>query len=185
MEPGSDEAYFYLGASYQSEEQLDSAIFNYEKCIALNPDHVSAHLNLGKLYDYHRNNLQTAGNHLNKALELGGTGEYTPARIRAMIQDLEDRIAASTVLGTLLPVEHAHMFSSCRGNIRFREEGVQFITMETDHGFYESYRGLRALSLKGNNLTIKTRNKTFNLRFLNDMDASRVKAWGVSSGKLQ
>ncbi len=185
MSPDSDEAYFYLGASYQNQKQLDSAIFNYEKCIALNPDHASAHLNLGRLYDYHRNNLQIAGEHLKRAMELGGSGEYTPARIRAMIQDLEDRAFARTVLGTLIPVEHAHMLTSCSGNIRFTEEGVEYTTTETDHGFYERFGDLRALSLQGNNLTIKTRNKTFNLRFLNDKDAVRVKAWGVSSGKLQ
>jgi len=185
MEPGGDEAYFYLGASYQSEKQLDSAIFNYEKCIALNPDHASAHLNLGRLYDYHRNNLQIAREHLKKAMELGGSGEYTPARIRAMIQDLEDRASARTVLGTLIPVEHAHMFTSCRGNIRFTEEGVEFITTETDHSFYEKFTGLHALSLHGRNLTIKTRNKTFTLRFLNNEDAARVKTWAVSSGKIQ
>ncbi|MBN2319714.1 MAG: PEGA domain-containing protein [Acidobacteria bacterium] len=183
--PDSDEAYFYLGASYQSEKQLDSAIYNYEKCIAVNPDHPSAHLNLGMLYDYHRNNLKIAGEHLKKAMELGGSGEYTPARIRAMIQDLEDRASARTVLKTLIPVEHAHMFTSCRGNIRFTEEGVEYITAETNHGFYESYRGLRTLSLQGNKLTIKTRNETYNLRFLNDKDAVRVKAWLVSSGKLR
>ena len=185
MEPGSDEAYFYLGASYQNQKQLDSAIFNYEKCIAVNPDHASAHLNLGRLYDYHRNNLQIAGEHLKRAMELGGSGEYTPARIRAMIQDLEDRAFASTVLGTLIPVEHAHMLTSCRGNIRFTEEGVEYTTTETDHGFYERFGDLRALYLQGDNLTIKIRNKTYNLRFLNDKDAVRVKAWGVFSGKLQ
>jgi tetratricopeptide (TPR) repeat protein len=185
LDPDSDEAYFYLGASYQNEKQLDSAIFNYEKCIALNPGHASAHLNLGMLYDYHRNNLPVAEEHLRTAMDLGGSGEYTPDRIRAMIQDLEDRALARTVLGALMPVEHAHMFSSCRGNIRFSESGVEYITTETDHSFYESYRRLRALSLQGNNLTVKTRDKTYNLRFMNDADVVRVQAWGVSSNKIQ
>ncbi len=183
--PESDEAYFYLGASYQSEKQFDSAIFNYEKCLSLNPDHASAHLNLGMLYDYHRNDLQIAEEHLKRSMDLGGSGEYTPARIRALIQDLEDRYAARKVLKTLIPVEHAHMFTSCRGNIRFTEEGVQYITTETDHSFYESYQGLRTLTLRENNLTIKTRNETYNLRFLNSDDAVRVKAWLVSSNKLK
>jgi tetratricopeptide (TPR) repeat protein len=183
--PESDEAYFYIGASYQSEKQFDSAIFNYEKCLAINPDHASAHLNLGMLYDYHRNDLQIAEEHLKRSLELGGSGEYTPARIRAIIQDLEDRYAARKVLKALIPVEHAHMFTSCRGNIRFTEEGVEYITTETDHSFYESYQGLRTLTLRGNNLTIKTRNETYNLRFLNDKDTARVKAWLVSSNKLK
>lgn len=185
LAPDSDEAYFYIGASYQSEKQLDSAIFNYEKCIGINPDHASAHLNLGMLYDYHRNNLLNAGEHLKRAMELGGSGEYTPTRIRAMIQDLEDRASARSVLETLIPVEHAHMLTSCRGNIRFTEVGVEYITFETDHGFYERFQGLRTLSLQRNNLTIKTRNETFNFHFINKKDAVRVKAWGVSSGKIQ
>ncbi|MBN2242023.1 MAG: PEGA domain-containing protein [Acidobacteria bacterium] len=184
-DPDGDEAYFYLGAAYQSTKQLDSAIFNYENCIARNPDHASAHLNLGMLYDYHRNNPAVAQEHLKRAMELGGSGEYSPKRIRAMIQDLEDRAIAGTVLGTLIPVEHAHMFSSCRGSIRFTESGVQYITTETDHSFYESYPRLRAMSLQGVNLTIKTRDKTYNFRFMNDTDAARVKAWGVSSNKLR
>ena len=183
--PESDEAYFYLGASYQSEKQFDTAIFNYEKCLAINPDHASAHLNLGMLYDYHRNDLQVAEEHLKRSMDLGGSGEYTPARIRAIIQDLEDRYAARKVLKTLIPVEHAHMFTSCRGNIRFTEEGVEYITTETDHSFYERFQGLRTLILRGNNLTIKTRNETYNLRFLNDKDTARVKAWLVSSNKLR
>jgi tetratricopeptide (TPR) repeat protein len=177
--PNADEAYFYLGASCQEDNQMDSAIFNYEKCLAHNPDHALAHLNLGMLYDYHRKNFPVAEEHLRKAMELGGTTGYEPDRIQAMIQDLEDRFQAETALNTLFPAEHLHMFSNCRGNLRFTEEGVEYITTETDHSFYERFQELRLLALKGKDLTIKTRHKTFNLRFLSTDDAERVKTWCV------
>ena len=177
-EPDSDEAYFYIGASYQNLKQLDTAILNFEKCLSLNPDYVLAHLNLGILYDYHRDNFQEAEEHLSKAKELGGAEEYTPERLQSMIQDLRDRAQASQVLKQLFPVEHKHTFSSCRGNIRFSEEGLEYRTTDTDHSFYEEYKGLRDFKIEGNELSIKTRtNKNYNFVFLREGDAERIRAW--------
>jgi tetratricopeptide (TPR) repeat protein len=178
FEPNSDEAYFYIGASYQNLKQFDTAILNFEKCLSLNPDNVLAHLNLGRLYDYHRDNFQMAEEHLRKAKELGGAEEYTPDRLQSMLQDLQDRAQASLVIKQLFPVEHKHTFSSCRGNVRFTEEGIEYRTTETDHSFYESYTGLRAFKIEGNELSIKTRtNKNYNFVFLREGDAERIRAW--------
>jgi len=180
FEPNSDEAYFYIGASHQNLKQLDTAILNYEKCLSLNPNKVLAHLNLGKLYDYHRDNFQRAEEHLRKAKELGGAEEYTPERLQSMIQDLQDRAQVSLVSKQLFPVEHKHTFSSCRGNIRFSEEGMEYRTTDTDHSFYEEYKGLRAFQIDGNELSIKTRtNKNYNFVFLNEGDAERLRAWAA------
>jgi tetratricopeptide (TPR) repeat protein len=184
-EPNSDEAYFYIGAGYQDQKQLDNAILNFEKCLSLNPNNVLAHLNLGLLYDYHRNNLKLAEEHLRKAKELGGGEKYTPDKLQAMIQDLKDRAQASTVLKLLIAVEHKHAFSSCRGNLTFAEEGMEFRTTETDHSFYEPYKGMRAFAIEGNDLSIKTRNnKKYNFRFLNAGDADRIRAWNSSARYL-
>jgi tetratricopeptide (TPR) repeat protein len=178
FEPDSDEAYFYMGASYQNLKQLDTAILNFEKCLSLNPDYVLAHLNLGILYDYHRDNFQQAEEHLSKAKELGGAEEYTPERLQSMIRDLRDRAQASLVMKQLFPVEHKHTFSSCRGNIRFSEEGMEYRTTDTDHSFYEEYKGLRDFKIEGNELSIKTRtNKNYNFVFLREGDAERIRAW--------
>jgi tetratricopeptide (TPR) repeat protein len=185
-EPDSDEAYFYIGAGYQNQKQLDTAILNFEKCIALNPNNILAHLNLGTLYDYHRNNLKAAEDHLRKAKELGGAEKYTPDRLQSMIQDLQDRAKVNAILKVLFPVEHKHTFSSCKGNLRFTEEGVEFRTAETDHSFYEPYKGLRAFAIQGNELTIKTRsNKKYNFRFDNAADAERVRAWNASTRTIE
>jgi tetratricopeptide (TPR) repeat protein len=184
-EPNSDEAYFYIGASYQDQKQLDTAILNFEKCLSINPKHVLAHLNLGLLYDYHRNNLKLAEEHLRKAKELGGSEKYTPDRLQVMIQDLQDRAKASTVLKLLIAVEHKHVFSSCRGNLTFTEEGMEFRTTETDHSFYEPYNSLRAFTLKDDELSIKTRdNKKYNFRFLNAEDADHVRTWISSTHSI-
>jgi tetratricopeptide (TPR) repeat protein len=181
-EPNSDEAYFYIAAGYQDQKQLDTAILNFEKCLSLNPSYVLAHINLGLLYDYHRNNYKLAEEHLRKAKELGGGEKYAPDRLQSMIQDLKDRALASTVLKLLIAVEHKHAFSSCRGNLTFAEEGMEYRTTETDHSFYESYKGLRAFAIEGNELSIKTRNnKKYNFRFLNAGDADRVRTWNSSA----
>jgi hypothetical protein len=103
-----------------------------------------------------------------------------------MIQDLKDRAQANSILNTLFPAEHKHAFSSCRGYLRLTEEGVEYKTAETDHSFYEMFKGLRSFVLEGNDLLIKTRNnKKYNLRFLNARDAARVRAWDVSSRTVQ
>jgi tetratricopeptide (TPR) repeat protein len=182
FEPNSDEAYFYIGASYQDQKQLDTAILNFEKCLSLNPNNILAHLNLGLLYDYHRNNFKMAEEHLRKAKELGGAESYNPARLQALIQDLQDRAQASSVLTMQFPVDHKHAFSSCRGNLSFTEEGMEFRTTATDHSFYESYKGMRGFAMQGNSLSVKTRNnRKYNFIFLNAGDASRIRAWISSS----
>jgi tetratricopeptide (TPR) repeat protein len=186
IEPNSDEAYFYIGASYQDQKQLDTAILNFEKCLSLNANNVLAHLNLGMLYDYHRNNFKQAEEHLRKAKELGGAEKYSPERLQSMIQDIQDRAQASAVLNTPFPVEHKHTFSSCRGSIQLTEEGIEFRTAETDHSMYESFRGLRAFDLKGSELSIRTRNnKRYNFHFFNDADAARIRAWNSATHLIQ
>ena len=186
FEPNSDEAYFYLGANFQDLKQLDTAILNFEKCISINPGNVLAHLNLGLLYDYHRSNFKQAEEHLRKAKELGGADKYTPEHLQRMIQDLQDRAQTFSVLKMAFPVEHKHAFSSCRGNLRFSEEGLEFRTAETDHSFYEAYRGMRGFAIEGDRLSITTRNnRKYNLVFLHAGDAERIRAWVSSSRYIQ
>jgi tetratricopeptide (TPR) repeat protein len=182
FEPNSDEAYFYIGASYQNQKQLDTAILNFEKCLSLNPNNALAHLNLGSLYDYHRKNLKKAEEHLLKAKELGGGDKYTPEKLQSMILDLRDRAHASTVTKLSFTVEHKHAFSSCRGKLAFSEEGMEYKTGETDHSFYETLKGMREFSIDGDTLTVKTRqNKKYNFRFLNPADAEKVRTWNSTT----
>ena len=127
FEPNSDEAYFYLGANYQDQKQLDTAILNFEKCISLNPGNILAHLNLGLLYDYHRNNFKQAEEHLRKAKELGGAEKYSPDRLQSMIQDLQDRAQAFSVLKMLFPGRaQTRVFQLPRQSAVFRRRnGIQ------------------------------------------------------------
>lgn len=186
IEPNSDEAYFYLGASYQDLKQLDTAILNFEKCLSINPNNALAHLNLGLLYDYHRDNLRQAEEHLRKAKDLGGAEKYSPDRLQAMIQDLQDRAQAISVVKKPFAVEHRHAFSSCRGSLYLADEGIEYRTTETDHSFYEPYKELRSFSLDGNELSIRMRNnKRYNFHLLNAGDAARIRAWNLSSRQIQ
>ncbi len=176
FDPGSDEALFYLGASYMEQKQFDTAILYFERCVSINPNHAMAHLNLGILYDRHRNDLAKAAEHLRKVKELGGTDKYNPERIQAMIRDVQERASLNTVQNETFPVEHRHAFSSCRGGIRVTQNGIEFKTTETDHSFYEAYGGLRTFSVQGDELSIKTQdNKKYNFHFLKEGDAPKVR----------
>jgi len=175
-EPGSDEAFYYIGAGNMEQKQYDTAILNLEKCIAINPNNAQAHLSLGLLYDRHRRDLKRSLDHLKKVKELGGAEKYGPEKLQAMIQDIEDRTQVVALHQTPFAVEHKHAFSSCRGNLRLTEEGVEYKTTETDHSFYEPYNGLRSFSVAGDEISIRTQgSKKYHFRLLNTSDGATVR----------
>jgi tetratricopeptide (TPR) repeat protein len=175
-EPASDEAYFYLGAIYLEAKQFDTAILNFEKSVAINPNNAYANLNLGILYDRHRNDFNEAADHLEKARSLGGVDKYAPERIQAMLQDLRDRMQLSQMKNTPFAVEHLHFFSGCRGSLRITDDGVEFKTGETDHSFFETYAGLRTFTVIGSEVSLRTQtSRKYNFRLLNPKDAEMVR----------
>ncbi|MGA2261003.1 MAG: PEGA domain-containing protein [Acidobacteriota bacterium] len=176
LEPNSDEAYFYLGAIYLEQKQLDTAILSFEKCLSLNPNNAYAHLNLGILYDRHRNDLGQAAEHLERAKALGGVDKYAPERIQSMIHDLQERMQLNAMKATPFAVEHKHVFSSCKGTLRITDDGVEFKTTETDHSFFEAYTNLQNFTVVGEEVSIRTRNnKKYNFRLLKPADAAMVR----------
>jgi tetratricopeptide (TPR) repeat protein len=175
-EPNSSEAYFYLGAAYLEQGQLDTAILNFERCLSIDSENALAHLNVGILYDRHRKDFERAVVHYSKVRDLGGVDKYDPNRLDGMIRELQDRIQLDQLQATAFPVEHKHVFSSCRGNLYFTDEGVEYKTTETDHSFYEAYNRLRSFAVEGNEVSIRTgRNKKFNFRLLRAGDGARVR----------
>jgi tetratricopeptide (TPR) repeat protein len=175
-EPGSDEAYYYIGVGNMEQKQYDTAILNLEKCLAINPGNAPAHLNLGLLYDRHRRDLKRSLDHLKKVKELGGAEKYSPDKLQGMIQDIEDQMQVAALHQTPFAVEHKHTFSSCRGNLRLTEEGVEYKTVETDHSFYEPYTGLRSFLVAGDEISIRTQgNKKYNFRLLNPAEGATVR----------
>lgn len=171
-EPNSDEANYYIGIGNVELKQLDTAILYFERCVALNPDHAPAHLNLGLLYDRHRKDLKRAGQHLRRTKELGGAERYAPDRLEAMIQDLQQRGQVEAMHNVPFAVEHKHTFSSCRGNLRLTESGAEYKTTENDHSFFEPYKGLQSLTVTGDTVDIRTStNRRYRFRLLNPGDA--------------
>ena len=175
-ESNSDEAYYFLGASYLEQKQLDTAILNFEKAVSLNPNNALSHFNLGLLYDRHRNDLARATEHLKKAKDLGGVDKYNPERLQGMLQRIQERSQLDLMKQIPYAVEHKHAFSSCRGNLQITETGVEYKSVEASHSFYEAYSSLRIFSLQKDELSIRTHNnKKYNFRFLNEGDGDHVR----------
>ena len=84
------------------QKQLDTAILYFERCVSVNPNHALAHLNLGILYDRHRNDLAKAAEHLRKVKELGGADKYSPERVQATLDRLTEHLARYPHLARLL-----------------------------------------------------------------------------------
>ena len=180
LEPKSDEAWFYIGASYQNESRMDEAIANFEKCLELNPNHVLAHLNAGVLHE-HNKNYKAAEDHFQKARELGGAAAYTPERLDETLRNLRLRARADEMSKRAVYVEHRHTLSGCRGALHFNAEGMEFRTGETDHSFFEAYNSMQEFSIEGATLTLRTsRNRRYTFRFLNPDDVAQVRAWWSS-----
>ncbi|MCL2878482.1 MAG: tetratricopeptide repeat protein [Acidobacteria bacterium] len=181
LEPKSDEAWFYIGASYQNQERMDEAIANFERCLELNPNHVLAHLNAGLLYN-HNKNFRAAEDHFLKAKELGGADAVSPERLDEMIRNVRENARVDAMSKLPIYVEHRHaLLSSCRGALYFNGEGMEFRTTESDHSFFEAYKGMQEFTIEGNSLSVRTsRNRRYNFRFLNPEDVARVRAWVAS-----
>ncbi len=176
FEPNSDEAYFCIGAASLELKQSDAAILNFEKCLSINPNNALAHVNLGVLYDRHRGDIAKAVEHFKKAKDLGGTENYSTEKLQGIVQDLQDRQQMEALRKVSFAVEHKHAFSSCRGTIRISDEGIDFKTTETNHSFYEQFKGLIDISINGEEMSIRTQsNKKYNFRFQNAGDAEKVR----------
>ena len=174
-DPESNEAYFYLGASYLDMKQWNQAILNFEKCIALNPGHKLAHFNLGILYDQKRDDLARAAEHLRSVEELGGVGGYSPKRIQSILKEIEERRRLRKLEQNPFPVEHKHTFSSCRGSLLFRGGSFEYRTAEADHSFHLELNSLRDFRIEGDQIQVRTRNnKKYNFKLLIHGDGRRV-----------
>jgi tetratricopeptide (TPR) repeat protein len=176
LEPNSDEAYYYIGASNLDQKQFDTAILNFERCLSINANNGPAQLELGLLYDRHRNDLNQALEHLRKAKEIGGIEKYSSERLQGMIQNLQERMQLQALQKIPFAAEHKHAFSSCRGSLRITDDGVEYRTTETDHSFYETYSNLRSFAVTGDEISIRTQsNKKYNFRLLAAGDGARIR----------
>lgn len=95
--PDCEEAYYALGRVEEKQQHLPEAKALYEQCIAINPKHVYAHLQLGIIKATHENDYFAAAEHYEKVVEL------EPFMIEAYVR-------AAAVYYSMLQVERALQF---------------------------------------------------------------------------
>lgn len=171
IEPENSEAYFYLGAAQLERKQYDEAIASFEHCGRLNPTHALAHLNLGILYDVHKQDFAQSESHLVRARELGGADGYSVDRINKMIEQVRLKAQLSERERRPFAVEHKHILSSCKGGLQISSDGIRFQARQSNHSFQQPLDAA-SISLKEDQLEIRLRdNRRFNFKLLNGEDA--------------
>jgi tetratricopeptide (TPR) repeat protein len=70
IEPNRPEGYYLLGLSYQEQENIPKALVTYEKLLAIAPEYIAAHYNMGYVHLVYINDFQKAVSYFSKAISL-------------------------------------------------------------------------------------------------------------------
>ncbi len=86
LDSNDGDPFFTLGALLAIEGKLHQAKAAYDQGIALQPDSVEGHFNVGTFYEFHMKDLELAKHHYRRYIDLGGPD----SRIHTLLQQLDE-----------------------------------------------------------------------------------------------
>lgn len=170
-----DEISFYMGASYQELKQPERALTAFRDCIAANPNHAPALINLGLIYLNYRRDYARAEDHLLRAQQLGGAAGYDRNRLAQMIRDVRYQARLAKAATTPFLVEHHHAFGSCKGELLLNTAHIEYRGSDPDHNFVRAYNELRNLDYKSDGIDLRFGDKKYSFKFRNREDIQLVR----------
>ena len=162
----ADTASLYaLGMSYMKLGNHAKARITLEQCIAFNPNYAPALVGLAQT-NAATGKKDQALPLLERALEIGGGAEFTPAKIRDMIASLAPAPSASVLpvpgVGRSQPTffantVHAHelLLSSCKGTLEIVNSVVHFNASDPSHSFHILASEVSVARTSGNELRVR------------------------------
>lgn len=161
------ETLFYLASANWKRGQTASAINYFHQVLDQNPNHVPALVSLAQIAE-NRDDNSMALTYYERALRVGGSPEYSRAFLEKKIDGL--KAEASPKEKSPEPfsanVTHEHLFGSCSGRLSVNQQGVNFSTNETDHGFVVPLNGITEIQSSGaEKITLKVLGKKYNFKF--------------------
>jgi tetratricopeptide (TPR) repeat protein len=169
----TDTATLYaMGMSYVKLGNYDKAKMILEQCIAGSPDYAPALVGLAQA-NAATGRQDQAVPLLQRALELGGGAEYTPARIREMISKLvPERAVTRTTAWSPPPREraqptfsarviHAHALTWCSGDLVIVNSVVHFNASNPSHSFQVLSSEVKEARVIGDDLLFNVNGKNY------------------------
>ena len=171
----SDTATLYaLGMSYLKLGSFTQAQRTLESCRAGNPDYAPALVGLAQV-NAATGRQQEALPLLQRALELGGGAEFTPAKIKEMMVRLSqeqstpiDSKSAQPAVQRSQPTFYAHaihghdlVLSSCKGELSIVNAVVHFNASNPDHSFHVLRSEVTGANVKGKELQFSANGKFY------------------------
>ena len=171
----SDTATLYaLGMSYLKLGSFTQAQRTLESCRAGNPDYAPALVGLAQV-NAATGRQQEALPLLQRALELGGGAEFTPAKIKEMMVRLSpeqstpiDSKSAQPAVQRSQPTFYAHaihehdlVLSSCKGELSIVNAVVHFNASNPDHSFHVLGSEVTGANVKGKELQFSANGKFY------------------------
>jgi len=170
----SDTATLYaLGMSYLKLGSFTQAQRTLESCMAGNPDYAPALVGLAQV-NAATGRQQEALPLLQRALDLGGGAEFTPAKIKEMMvrlspeQSNPDSKSVQPAVQRSQPtfyanVIHGHdlVLSSCKGELSIVNAVVHFNASNPDHSFHVLRSEVTGANVKGKELQFNANGKFY------------------------
>jgi tetratricopeptide (TPR) repeat protein len=165
----ADTASLYaLGMSYVKLGNHAKARITLDRCLAVSPNYAPAMVGLAET-SVATGNRDQALSLLQRALELGGGAEFTPARIRDVISSLDPARAVSRPAPLPTPstvrsqpaffgrAVHAHdlILSSCKGYLEVINSVVHFNASDPSHSFHILVSDVSDARMRGDSLRFR------------------------------
>ena len=173
----SDTATLYaLGMTYVKRGSYAKAKMTLEHCIAVTPDYAPALVGLAQA-NAATGKTDQALPLLQRALELGGGAEFTPAKIKEMISRLAPEPAAPSSVLSLRPPQrsqptffaralHGHDFplTWCSGELEIVNSVVHFNASNPSHSFQVLASGVTGARVAGKELHLNVNGKVYRFK---------------------
>ena len=171
----SDTATLYaLGMSYLKLGSFTQAKSTLESCRAGNPDYAPALVGLAQV-NVATGRQQEALPLLQRALDLGGGAEFTPAKIKEMMVRLSPEVSnpidsesAQPAVQRSQPTFYAHavhghdlVLSSCKGELSIVNAVVHFNASNPDHSFHVLRSEVTGAAIRGKELQFSVNGKFY------------------------
>jgi len=155
LDPRNAAAFYYLGRSYEAQQDLDKAIEHFKRACELAPADPTYVIQLG-LAQEKRRDLADAVKSITRAIELGGNGNLGVDALKALAAGLKLRLSLAEATPYSAQVRHDHLLGSgCTGTLTITETAITYApAKQQDHALKAGLETVKTFVIRKDRLDI-------------------------------